>query len=535
MFYDPRQYTFIEMTFKQRKRSGILKKIVFINPKIRDMKVKIWSSTIMHSLIGSSVSSTLSLTSMVLAAITPPEYDFIYIDDELDEIDLQMEADLVAITAMTIQANRGYEIADHFRQRGIPVIIGGIHASVLPEEVSQHCDAVMVGEGEHAWLDILKDFERGSLKKIYNGKDYPPVKELISPRIDLVDHDRYLLYPIQATRGCPYDCDFCSVEHSSGHNYRMKPVAQVIAEIKAFEKYNKKKLGVYKKSYLFVDDNLYVNRNYIKELFTAMIGLDITWTAQGTINVAFDEEILELMAKSGCRAYGLGLESISEETLKEANKPKINKTNTYDVAFQNLIRHGIVPAGYLIYGFDTDDYQVFERTVDFALKNHLMQPFFNILTPYPGTRVYDKIKAEGRIIEENWDRYNSQFSVFTPKQMSAALLEEGAGWSVKKIAEIDVIKKQLDYFWSHGPWPYLRALTRKERLFLVLLGLKLKKYDKEYGKFLFWAARKKNACDFGSIVAALVLYEVIKEADIGKSFENLIQEEKHNRTSAHKS
>ena len=509
------------------------KKIVFINPKVKDPQIKVWSSTIMQSFIGNSVLSTLSLTPMVFAAITPSNYDFVYIDESLDEINFQIDADFVAITAMTIQANRAYEIATRFRNRGIPVIIGGIHASVVPDEVAAHCDAVMIGEGEHAWKDILKDFEQAALKQFYNAKDYPPVKDLISPRVDIVDHERYLLFPIQATRGCPYDCDFCSIKHSSGQRYRMKPVEQVITEIKAFETYNKPSLGAYKKGYIFADDNLYVNRAYTKELFTAMSELDITWTAQGTIDVAFDEEILSLMAKSGCRSFSMGLESISEATLKEVNKPKMNKTNTYDVAFQNLINHGIIPTGYLIFGFDTDDAQVFQRTVDFAIKNHLMQPFFNILTPYPGTKLYDRIKAEGRIFEDNWDRYNSQLSVFTPKQLSSSLLEEGVGWSIKQIGKMSVIKGQLAYFWSHGPWPHLKALTLKERLFLVLLGLKLRKNSHEYGQFLFWAARQKKACDFSSIIAGLMLYEIIKEADIGKSFEKLLQEEQHHRTIAH--
>jgi len=502
-----------------------LKKIAFINPKMKDLPVELWTSKIMRSLVGDNVRSALKLAPMVFAAITPPHYDFIYLDEEYEEINFQMDVDLVAITAMTTQANRGYHIADHFRKRGIPVIIGGIHASVLPEEASVHCDAVMIGEGENTWPEMLKDFEQGALKKFYNARDYPPVTELISPKIDSVDHNRYLLFPLQATRGCPYDCDFCSIKHSSGHRYRMKPVAQVIAEIKEYEKYNQSKGSVTKKSYVFIDDNLYVNQNYIKELFTEMGKLDITWTGQGTIDVAFDEEVVALMAKSGCRSYAVGLESISDESLKEVNKPKINQTATYDVAFQNLIRHGIMPAGYLIYGFDTDDPQVFKRTADFIANKHLMQPYFNVLTPYPGTRLYDRIKKEGRIFEENWDHYNSLTPVFTAKQLSPALIDAGLGWASKQVANIDAIKKQLIHFWSHGPWPHLRTLTFKERFILTLLSLKLRKFDPDYGRFLFWAARQKNACDFASIIAAIVLYESIAESDIGKDFDDLMARE----------
>jgi len=487
-----------------------LKRIAFINPKMKKLPLDLWSSNAMRLLQGTSVHSSAVLSKlapMVFAALTPSNYEFVYIDEEIEEINFEMDVDLVAITSMTAQANRGYEIADRFRKKKIPVVMGGIHASVLPDEVSQHCDAAIIGEGENIWPEMLKDFEQGALKKIYNARDYPPVTKLISPRLDVVNHDKYLVFPIQATRGCPYDCDFCSIKHAAGHRYRLKPVEQVIAEIKDYETYNKKKFGIFKKTYVFVDDNLYVNRNYIKELFTAMSELDIIWKGQGTLDTAFDEEILALMAKSGCRSYTLGLETVSEKTLEEMNKPKTNKAKNYEVAFKNLNRHGIMPLGSFIYGFDSDDEQVFQHTVDFIVKNRLLQPYFNILTPYPGTRLYDRIQKEDRIFETNWDYYNTLAPVFTPKQMSASQLKEGAVWSTKQMASIDLLKEQLTYFWSHGPWPYLRALNMKERLILRLVGLKLKKISLEYCEFLFWAARQKNACHIAAIIGALISYE----------------------------
>ena len=448
---------------------------------------------------------------MIFAALTPSTYEFVYVDEEIEEIDFQMDADLVALTAMTGQVNRAYEIADQFRHANIPVVIGGIHASVLPEEVGKYCDAVMIGEGENTWPAMLKDFEEGKLKKVYDAKAYPPVDHLVSPRVDVVKHEHYLMFPLQATRGCPYDCDFCSVKHSAGSRYRMKPIDQVVAEIKEMEKYNKKSFGTYKKSYVIVDDNLCVNREYVKKLFVAMSDLDITWMGQGTLDTAFDEELLALMAKSGCKTFAIGFESFSDETLREANKPKMHTIDNYEIAIQNLIRHGIMPAGFLIYGFDTDDVNTFQKAVDFIVGKNLTQVHFNLLTPYPGTRLYDRINGEGRIIDQNWDNYITMKSVFIPKQMSPADLEIGLNWSIEKLATFEVMKRQLGYFWSQGPWPHNKKLSLRERTILRLLGLKLKSYNKGMQRFLFWAARQKNASNFGTILAGIVVYEVAEK------------------------
>ena len=497
-----------------------MKSIIFINPAAaKEAELKIWSSGVMNKLMDNFMSIVPKTTGMIFAAITPQQYDFKYLDEDIEEIDFNAKADLVAITAMTVQATRAYEIADRFRKSGVPVVMGGIHATILPDEVGIHCDAVMVGEGENTWPVMLKDLERGTLKKVYAAKDYPPVTEFVKPRTDAIRGDRYTMHPIQATRGCPYDCDFCSTRFSTGKVYRMKPVQQVIDEIKEFEKDKKNKIGPYKKGYMFIDDNLYVNREYIKELFTAMKGLNISWSAQGTINTAFDDEILSLMAESGCKLYGIGFESLSEETLKDSNKPKFNKTEDYATAIENLIRHGIVPGGYFIFGFDNDDISVFQKTVDFAINSHLMHPLFTVLTPYPGTRVYDRIEAEGRIVDREWKNYNSAECVFTPKKMSKATLEAGMVWASKRLADIEVIKNQFKYYWGKGPWPHVKTLNFSERAVLFGLGLWLLHYDVKYTKFLFWVIRQKNASDIGSIFAALSLHDTAMSLSSSESFQ----------------
>jgi radical SAM superfamily enzyme YgiQ (UPF0313 family) len=290
----------------------------------------------------------------------------------------------------------------------------------------------------------------------------------------------------------------------------MKPVEQVVAEIKAYERYNKGMVkGFFKKSYQFVDDNLYVNRDYVIELFKAMRPLNITWTGQGTMNTAFDEEVLTLMAESGCKGYNIGFESLSEEALREANKPGVNVTANYKKAIDNLIRHGIIPAGFFIFGFDTDDASVFRKTVEFSIENHLIQPYFNILTPYPGTRLFDRLDGQDRVVHRDWSLYDSLHCVFRPKKLDKDTLEEGGGWATYTLSRIKVIKDQLDYFWSHIEQDRTQRLRFRERMALRVVGMKLGKLGKkEYREFLFWAARHRKARDFGIILAALVFNNI---------------------------
>ncbi|MDR3120889.1 MAG: B12-binding domain-containing radical SAM protein [Clostridiales bacterium] len=487
--------------------------IVFINPSAEKSSLgTAWQSEILPALKGRTNAYSPRLVAMVLAAITPAEHRFIFIDEDIEDVDFGMDADLVAIAAMTEQSSRAYLVAGEFRKRGITVVIGGIHAAVASEEVAAHCDVLMLGEGEHTWPALLEDFARGEVKPVYNAKDYPPVEVLISPKVDIINHDAYVSYPIQATRGCPYDCDFCSIKHSSGHRYRMKPVEQVVREIREYEKYNKPGIGnTIKKSYFFVDDNLYVNREYVKELMTAMRGLNIHWDAQGTINIAQDDEILTLMAECGCRSLGIGFESISPETLKEANKPKVNDIKDYSEAIRNIAKKGIIPTGYFVFGFDTDDVTVFRKTLEFISDSDLVQALISVLTPYKGTRLYDRLAP--RVFEVSPYLYNSWNCVFTPQLMTAAQLQSGAHWVGKSVSDLEFMKKQLKKFWNYGPWKNNPPLTLFERILLIyagfLLGLRgLWKYQ----RFAFWAATQKNAADLQTVIWSMRRNEISKAA-----------------------
>ena len=475
-------------------------KILFINPSIdATAEDQIWASALKHDLFG-DMSFIPRIAPMVLAAVTPPEHSFTYLDEDIEELKFdRIDADLIAITSMTVQAVRAYFLADKFRQMGYTVVMGGIHASSCPEEAATHADAICTGEAESYWPILLDDFANNRLKKEYLSKDYPPVTELVTPKFDIVKHDSYSVLPLQATRGCPYSCDFCCIAFSSGHKYRMKPVEQVVAEIKALEQYNQ---GPFKKRYHFVDDNLYVNRDYTVSLFKALKELKITWMGMGSLNTVKDAEVVKLMAESGCRSYSVGFESISEESLNEVKK-KTNQVEEYITAAQTLISNGIISAGYFIFGFDQDDENSFRRTTEFTIKHHIINPFFNIMTPFPGTQVYERTKD--RIFDRNWSHYGSLKCVFTPGKLSPDQLEKGSYWASQEVARLDLLREHLEYFWSHGPWEANPRLKLKERMLLLYLSSRVRD-NKEYNKFLKWAAFKRNAVDVYQIASTVTFH-----------------------------
>ena len=440
------------------------------------------------------------LAPMVLAALTPKEHEFQYLDEDLETIDFeQVRADLIAIGGMTVQGERAYAIADRFRSLGYPVVMGGIHASSCPEETALHVDAVCTGEAENYWQVLLEDAANGNLKKFYHAKEYPPVDQLVSPKVDIVNHDLYSVFPLYSTKGCPYSCEFCCIKLSSGNKHRKKPVEQVVAEIKELEKYNN---GPYKKRYHFMDDNLYVDRAYTMELFKALIPLNIQWTGMGSINVAMDEESLKLIAASGCRSFYIGFESVSEDCLKEANK-KNNAVEQYQAVTQNLIRHGIIPAGYFIFGFDNDDETVFKRTSDFAIEHRIITPLFHVLTPYPGTALGERM--ENRVFDRRWRNYGSFKCVFMPAKLTPDQLEAGACQASYDVARLEVVKDHMKYFWSHGPWETNPCLTSRERVILLVAALKMWKVKKTRN-FLIWSAFQWNATDVFQIISSAVFY-----------------------------
>jgi radical SAM superfamily enzyme YgiQ (UPF0313 family) len=369
----------------------------------------------------------------MVAALTPPEIEVSLTDENVTVIDFEKGADLVGITVLTGTAQRAYEIADTFRARGVKVILGGIHPSVLPEEASQHADAVVIGEAEGIWSNLIKDFKTNKLQRVYRQHERPSLLGLPIPRRDLFTEEAYFIrHTISTTRGCPYSCSFCSVTSFFGHTYRCRPVEEVLKEVETF---NDRKLIA------FVDDNIGGNPKFAKELFRALVPYKIKWVGQASVTIARDDELLKLAAASGCLGLLIGFESLSPANLAAVGK-RINVVDEYENAIKKIHSHGIAIHGFFIFGFDEDDEDVFKRTVRFAQKMRLETAQFGCLAPYPGTALCESLEKAGRIITKDWSQYGYNL-VFEPKSMSPEMLQKGNDWAWREFYSILSIWRRL--------------------------------------------------------------------------------------------
>ena len=368
-----------------------------------------------------------------IAAHTPPDIEVKILDEVVEDINFDMEVDLVGISTMTYLAPRAYEIAARFRARGVKVVIGGIHASMCPEEAKEHADSVVVGEAERTWRLLIEDLRRGELKPFYRETDLPELVGLPIPRRELLNRKSYWTTNcVQTSRGCPFDCDFCTVTVFGGNQYRLRPVEEVVEEVRRLNK-----------GYVvFVDDNIAGNKAYAKQLFKALIPLKIRWGSQASLTMTRDPELLELAAKSGCTALFIGVESISEENLISANK-RFNKVAKFREEFKRFHDYGIMIQTGMIFGFDYDDESSFERTIEFLEENRIELAMFNILTPLPGTGLYKKMDAEGRIIDRDWSHYDGRHVVFKPRLISPETLQEGFFWAYHRFYSVPSILKRV--------------------------------------------------------------------------------------------
>jgi radical SAM superfamily enzyme YgiQ (UPF0313 family) len=354
----------------------------------------------------------------MVAAMTPPEVEVSLTDENVAVVDFQKETDLVGITALTITAQRAYEIAEGFRARGVKVILGGAHPSALPEEASQHADAVVVGEAEGIWPNLLEDFKSNRLQRVYRQRERPSLLNLPIPRRDLFAKGAYYVTnTISATRGCPFSCSFCSVTSFFGHTYRCRPVEEILKEI---ETLNRDKLVA------FVDDNIAGNPKFAKELFRALVPYRIKWVAQASVTVAGDDELLKLAAASGCQALFVGFETLSQANLAAVCK-RANTVDEYQTVIRKIHSRGIAIHGFFVLGLDEDQEDVFGRTVRFAQKMRLEGAQFAWPVPYPGTALCESSDEAGRTATKDWSQYESNL-VFKPKLMSPEALQKGRDW-----------------------------------------------------------------------------------------------------------
>jgi len=373
-----------------------------------------------------------TLTLPILAALTPSSIEVKITDERTESIDYESDADLIGLTFLTADAHRAYRTADEFRKRGKFVVMGGPHASVLPEEAIRHADSVVIGEAELVWKDLLQDFQKGSLKKFYQSKTPVKMEDLPLPRRNLVKCKGFTtIEMVETSRGCPFNCDFCYMPTLFGRSYRSRPIEDVIKEIKTL-----------KKDHLaFADDNLVGNPDYAKNLFKKLIPLRKKWFGNFSLARVNDTQLLKLAAQSGCIRMGLGFESVSQKSLNGVNK-SFNKVKRYEEIIKKIHDQGITIIGYFMFGFDKDDVSIFPRTVEFVEKSLIDRPIFFILTPIPKTGLYQRFLLEGRILDTNWSHGDGTHVMFRPKLMTEDELQEGHRWVIKQVYSLSSITRR---------------------------------------------------------------------------------------------
>jgi radical SAM superfamily enzyme YgiQ (UPF0313 family) len=388
-------------------------RITLILPKSSDAR-EIWKE-------GQSIPA-MSLP--LLAAYTPGDVEVRLVDDQYEEIPYNDSGDLVGITAITETVAQAYEIADEYRKRGVPVVLGGIHPSLLPDEASTHADCVVIGDADEIWPQLVEDFRKGEMKTRYRMERLPSLAGLPLPRRDLLNDDFYLPMDfLYATRGCPRKCSFCCLPNFWGSTFRHRPVEEVIGEI---ERLPRDLFG-------FIDDNLNANPKFLKELMRQLIPLKKKWMAEVTLDFCRDEEMLRLASKSGCMAIFVGFETISSNSLQAIGKRHNLGRDYYDIV-KRARDCGIGIEGSFVFGFDGDDRSIFENTLDFFLKSGLDSVNTNILKPYPGTKLFDQLCREDRMLSLDWADWASCDKVlFRPKLMSPDDLLAGVAWVNKEI------------------------------------------------------------------------------------------------------
>lgn len=439
-----------------------MKKIVFISPAYR--------SKLLEKV---RVLAIPPLNLALLAAHTPERYAVRIVDEAVEDIDFSMDADLVAITCMTPLAPRAYEISARFKARGTPVVMGGIHVSMMPEEAARHADAIVIGEGEVVWRDVLKDFDADRMQKRYAASAPPDMENLPAPRRDLLKKG-YFVQTMQTSRGCPYNCNFCSVTRFNGGRYRLRNIDSVIAEAVALKD----------KRFFIIDDNVIgsgtksFSRTF--ELFDRMKDVGKEWAGQTCLNIVEQDGLLKAASKSGAKAFLIGFESIQPGALSDMNKSVNLRPNTrnFKEAVKKIHDHGIAIVGGFMFGTDHDTKDTFERTTDFIMESRIDAVQLSIMTPLPGTILYKQLQNENRLLytdyPKDWERYNIFEPVFQPKNMTPDELYNGLIGAYQTVSSFkssvvrgvrtfintkSAFSTGISFFWNYDSYKTIKATT----------------------------------------------------------------------------
>jgi radical SAM superfamily enzyme YgiQ (UPF0313 family) len=354
------------------------------------------------------------VTMPYLAAFVPSHWAVRHVDEAVERVDLEASVDLVAITFHTPSAPHAYHLAARFRQRGVTVALGGPHVTLLPDEAQAHADVVFIGEAEYSWPRFLSEYETGNHCVRYSSHP-PALDKAPMSRQDMFHRRDHAAGVMFATRGCPYRCDFCTLAVMYQSQVRKRPVEAVAQEYASFRG----------KVIILWDDNIAGDIEYAKALFRALAPYGKWWSSQASVHAADDDEFLELAARSGCKQLFIGLESVSQASVNEVSKA-FNRVEDYARAIERIHSHGISVQVGIVFGFDHDTEAVFGETLDFLETTGVQNATFNILTPFPGTRLYARLEAEGRILTRDWSKYNGRADVvFQPRTMSPEALLAG--------------------------------------------------------------------------------------------------------------
>ncbi len=405
-----------------------------------------------------------ALPAAVIAGLTPPDIEIKFYDDRLEAIPFDEPTDLVAISVETYTAKRAYQIASDYRRRRVPVVMGGFHATLCPDEVADYAEAVVIGEAEGLWPQVIDDARHGRLQKFYRLESRPALNGL-KPNRAIFRGKRYLpIGLVEAGRGCHFQCDFCAVQTVFEHTQSRRPVDDLLAELETLR-------GQNKRFFFFVDDNITSNMRQAKELYRALIPLKLRWVSQASINAAHDEEFLDLLRQSGCEGLLIGFESLNPENLRAMSKGFNTMKGGYEPALANLRRYSLKLYPTFIFGYDQDTPASFAETVEFAKAHRFYIAAFNHLTPFPGTPLYQRLEAEGRLLYKTWwldDAYAYNKIPFQPAQMSPEALQRGclearqAFYALPSILRrgLDSVNRPDFFMWRH--FFIINAMIRAE-------------------------------------------------------------------------